>query len=106
MDIQKLHKKNSHDWSGLPENVIATISDKLSLCDLLSFSNVCKPWRSFHKETLTIHRNLLPGFPWLVMSKEIGITEPKRCFSVLENKLWKMKVPKADGELIWGSFED
>ncbi|KAI9185599.1 hypothetical protein LWI28_008667 [Acer negundo] len=39
------------------------------------------------------------------MSKETG-SEPKRCFSVLENKLWKMKMPKANAGLIWGSFED
>ncbi|KAI9185600.1 hypothetical protein LWI28_008674 [Acer negundo] len=109
MDIQN-HKredeKNSRDWSGLHNNVIIMISDKLSLCDSLSFSNVCKPWRSLQKETLTIHRNTLHGFPWLLMSKEIG-SEPKRCFSVLENKLWKMKMPKADrGLMIQGSFED
>ncbi|KAK0602282.1 hypothetical protein LWI29_031977 [Acer saccharum] len=112
MDIQKHKhqrgedKKNSHDWSGLPNDVIATISDKLSLCDSLSFSNVCKPWRSLQKETLTIHRNPLRGFPWLVMSKEMG-SKPKSCFSVLENKLWKIKMPKADaGLMIRGLFED
>ncbi|KAK2639547.1 hypothetical protein Ddye_027342 [Dipteronia dyeriana] len=113
MDIQKhkhrrgKNKINSCDWSRLPRNAIATISDKLSLCDLLSFSNVCKSWRSFQKQTSMMmdYRNPLRGFPWLVMSKETG-SEPKRCFSILENKLWKMKMPKADGGFIWGSFED
>ncbi|KAK3198935.1 hypothetical protein Dsin_022350 [Dipteronia sinensis] len=103
MDIKK-HKYH-RDWSGLPENVLATISDKLSLCEFLPLSNVCKPWRSFQKETLTTHRNPLRGFPWLVMSKGTG-SGPKRCFSALENKVRKIKMPKADGGLIWGSFED
>ncbi|KAK1584123.1 hypothetical protein Q3G72_029968 [Acer saccharum] len=111
MDIQK-HKhhkgedtKNSRDWLGLPNNVIVTISDKLSLCDSLSFSNVCKPWKSLQKEALTIHCNPLRGFPWLVTSKE-GASEAKCCFSILDNKLWKIKMPKDERGLIWGSFED
>ncbi|KAK1582027.1 hypothetical protein Q3G72_011132 [Acer saccharum] len=93
MDIQKNNhhrgedRKTSRDWSRLPETVIATISDKLSLCEFLSFSDVCKPWRSFQKQTSMMnYRNPLRGFPWLVMSKDMG-SEPKRCFSVLENKL-------------------
>ncbi|KAI9186714.1 hypothetical protein LWI28_020113 [Acer negundo] len=97
MDMQK--HTHHRDWLRLPENVIATISDKLSLSDFLLFSNVCKPWRSLQKETLLIHPNPLRGFPWLVMSKE-GESEAKRCFSVLDNKLWKIKMPKADGGLI------
>ncbi|KAK0601681.1 hypothetical protein LWI29_026410 [Acer saccharum] len=63
MDMQK--HTHHRDWLRLPENVIATISDKLSLCDFLPFNNVCKLWRSFQKETLMIHPNPLGGFPWL-----------------------------------------
>ncbi|KAI9186068.1 hypothetical protein LWI28_013441 [Acer negundo] len=110
MDITRVkqHKEDQvRDWATLPGGVVGKIADNLSLYDYLCFSNVCKTWRSYQEETITLHRNQRsPGFPWLVMSMETE-AQTLSCISLLEkNKLWQFEMPSSSGELCWGCIED
>ncbi|KAK0588603.1 hypothetical protein LWI29_003129 [Acer saccharum] len=116
-DDEDFKRNNGRNWSRIPENILAIISDKLSLCDYLSFSNVCISWRSFileeilHDEDInnvnaSISLRRRCGFPWLVMSHDTSGTESRSCFSVLQNKSWQKKLPNSNRSFFWGSFQD
>ncbi|KAK0601959.1 hypothetical protein LWI29_029080 [Acer saccharum] len=104
----KQHKEDQvRDWSTLPGGVVGKISDNLSLYDYLCFSNVCKTWRSYQEETITLHRNRRsPGFPWLVMSKETEAQTISSISLLEKNKLWQLEMPCSSGGLFWGCIED
>ncbi|KAJ0034876.1 hypothetical protein Pint_24249 [Pistacia integerrima] len=103
-------KKISVYWSSdLPEGILEMISKRLALSDYVSFGNVCKTWRGI--VTKAICAKPSRGFPWLLMSGQYETTT-RSCFSILENKMWFLQIPKSYGECVlsggcvMGSFEE
>lgn len=98
-----LKGKYHADWSGLPQGIIEMIADKLPLVDRLSLSKICRSWNAVLGEDLPCWQS--HGLPWLLVSGE-QCKESRTCISILDNRVWELKMSEAYGKYCWGSFQE
>ncbi|KAJ7943115.1 F-box protein [Quillaja saponaria] len=100
---KKSKEQRYAEWSSLPRCILEMISERLPIIDCVSISNVCKSWRCVLGEELPGWKKR--GFPWLLMSGQ-NQREIRTYVSIIENRVWEMKLPEANGKYFWGSFQD
>ncbi|KAI9088586.1 hypothetical protein K1719_029700 [Acacia pycnantha] len=91
------------DWSSLPQGIIEMIADKLPSIDLVSLSKVCRSWNDVLVKDLPCWQS--HGLPWLLASGEQS-KENRTCISILDNRVWELKLSEAYGKCCWGSFQE
>lgn len=100
---RKFKGKHHVDWSNLPQGILEMIAEKLPLIDCLSISKVCRSWNDVLGEELPCWQS--HGFPWLLVSGQQN-KEIRTCISVLDNRVWELKLSEAYGKYCWGSFRE
>ncbi|XP_017407884.1 putative F-box protein At4g22170 [Vigna angularis] len=100
---KKREKKYFNYWSSIPHDILQLIAEKLSFVDCLSMSKVCMSWNAILGEELPSTQR--QGLPCLLVSG-LGNNGTKTCISVLENRVWELKLPESCGKYCWGSFCD
>ncbi|XP_028794487.1 uncharacterized protein LOC114750115 [Neltuma alba] len=98
-----LKGKYHADWSSLPQDINEMIVDKLCLVDRLSLSKTCRSWNAFLGEDLPGWQT--HGLPWLLVSGE-QCKEDRTCISILDNRVWELKLSEAYDKYCWGSFQE
>ncbi|XP_014520677.1 uncharacterized protein LOC106777567 isoform X3 [Vigna radiata var. radiata] len=100
---RSIRHKYLNYWCSLPHDILKLIAEKVSFVDCLSMSKVCMSWNGIlGEEHPSTQRH---GLPCLLVSGR-GNNETKTCISVLENRVWELKLPESCGKYCWGSFCD